>query len=74
MIPLGRCGKAVQLMCKLVEMPLWLPKLWTVAGVVSPKGVLLHGLPGCGKTLIANALVKETGAHMVIINGPEIMA
>jgi transitional endoplasmic reticulum ATPase len=35
---------------------------------------LLHGPPGCGKSLIANALVEETGAHVVIINGPEIMA
>lgn len=40
----------------------------------TPKGVLLHGPPGCGKTLIANALVEETGAHVVVINGPEIMA
>jgi len=36
--------------------------------------VLLHGPPGCGKTLLANALVEETGAHIVIVNGPEIMA
>jgi len=42
--------------------------------VPPPKGVLLHGPPGCGKTLIANALVEETGAHVVVINGPEIMA
>ena len=55
-------------------MPLRFPELWTTAGVPTPKGVLLHGPPGCGKTLIANALVEETGAHVVIINGPEIMA
>lgn len=55
-------------------MPLRFPELWTTAGVPTPKGVLLHGPPGCGKTLIANALVEETGAHIVIINGPEIMA
>lgn len=70
----GGCGKAVQLMRELVEMPLRFPELWTAAGVPTPKGVLLHGPPGCGKTLIANALVEETGAHVVIINGPEIMA
>jgi transitional endoplasmic reticulum ATPase len=70
----GGCDKAIQLMRELVELPLRFPELWTTAGVPTPKGVLLHGPPGCGKTLIANALVEETGAHIVIINGPEIMA
>lgn len=70
----GGMDKAVQLMRELVELPLRFPELWTTAGVPTPKGVLLHGPPGCGKTLIANALVEETGAHVVIINGPEIMA
>jgi transitional endoplasmic reticulum ATPase len=70
----GGLDKAIQLMRELVELPLRFPELWTTAGVPTPKGVLLHGPPGCGKTLIANALVEETGAHVVIINGPEIMA
>jgi transitional endoplasmic reticulum ATPase len=70
----GGLEKVIQLMRELVELPLRFPELWTTAGVPTPKGVLLHGPPGCGKTLIANALVEETGAHVVIINGPEIMA
>ena len=70
----GGCDKAIQLMRELIELPLRFPELWSTAGVPTPKGVLLHGPPGCGKTLIANALVEETGAHIVIINGPEIMA
>jgi transitional endoplasmic reticulum ATPase len=70
----GGSEQAIQLMRELVELPLRFPELWTTAGVPTPKGVLLHGPPGCGKTLIANALVEETGAHIVIINGPEIMA
>eukprot|EP00980_Cylindrotheca_fusiformis_P026439 scaffold16171_cov116-Cylindrotheca_fusiformis.AAC.1 len=70
----GGSESAIQLMRELVELPLRFPELWTTAGVPTPKGVLLHGPPGCGKTLIANALVEETGAHVVIINGPEIMA
>jgi len=70
----GGMGKAVQLIRELVELPLRFPELWTTAGVPTPKGVLLHGPPGCGKTLLANALVEETGAHIVIVNGPEIMA
>jgi len=70
----GGCGKSISLIRELVELPLRFPELWTTAGVPTPKGVLLHGPPGCGKTLIANALVEETGAHVVVINGPEIMA
>jgi len=70
----GGSGKAIKLMRELIELPLRFPELWTTAGVPTPKGILLHGPPGCGKTLIANALVEETGAHVVIINGPEIMA
>jgi len=70
----GGCEKSIGLMRELVELPLRFPELWTTAGVPTPKGVLLHGPPGCGKTLIANALVEETGAHVVVINGPEIMA
>ena len=70
----GGCGKSIGLIRELVELPLRFPELWTTAGVPTPKGILLHGPPGCGKTLIANALVEETGAHVVVINGPEIMA
>jgi len=70
----GGLDKATTLMRELIEMPLRFPELWTTAGVPTPKGVLLHGPPGCGKTLLANALVEETGAHVVVINGPEIMA
>jgi transitional endoplasmic reticulum ATPase len=70
----GGMDSAVQLIRELVELPLRFPELWSTAGVPSPKGVLLHGPPGCGKTLVANALVEETGAHVVIVNGPEIMA
>jgi len=70
----GGHEKVTKLMRELVELPLRFPELWTTAGVPTPKGVLLHGPPGSGKTLIANALVEETGAHVVVINGPEIMA
>ncbi|NCC36985.1 MAG: AAA family ATPase, partial [Chloroflexia bacterium] len=42
-------------------------------GIDAPKGVLLYGPPGSGKTLIARAVANETSAHFVTINGPEII-
>ena len=51
----GGLEKAIQLMRELVELPLRFPELWTTAGVPTTKGVLLHGPPRCGKTLLENA-------------------
>jgi ATP-dependent 26S proteasome regulatory subunit len=56
-----------------LDMPL--PCSWLhPPGVKPPKGILLYGPPGSGKTLIARAVANETGAFFVIINGPEIMS
>merc|ERR1711959_651271 len=43
-------------------------------GVKPPRGVLLYGPPGSGKTLIAKAVANETGAFFFLLNGPEIMS
>lgn len=43
-------------------------------GLKAPRGVLLYGPPGTGKTLIARAVAQETGAHAIVINGPEIIS
>lgn len=47
----GGLDKVIKLMRELVELPLRFPELWTTAGVPTPKGVLLHGPPGCGTFL-----------------------
>lgn len=44
------------------------------ADVRPPRGVLLYGPPGTGKTLIARAVASETNAHVIIVNGPEILS
>lgn len=43
-------------------------------GMKPPRGVLLYGPPGTGKTLIARAVAQETKAHVIVINGPEIIS
>ena len=58
----------------MIELPLRHPQLFRTLGVKPPRGVLLYGPPGCGKTLIARAVANETGAFFFLINGPEIMS
>jgi len=58
----------------MIELPLRHPQLFKTLGVKPPRGVLLYGPPGSGKTLIARAVANETGAFFFLINGPEIMS
>jgi transitional endoplasmic reticulum ATPase len=59
---------------EMVELPLRHPELFQHLGIEPPKGVLLHGPPGCGKTLLARAVANESEANFYSINGPEIMS
>ncbi len=56
-----------------IELPLRYPEVFERLGIDAPKGVLLHGPPGCGKTLIARAIAHETQAHFFAVSGPEII-
>jgi transitional endoplasmic reticulum ATPase len=58
---------------EICELPLRYPQVFERLGIDPPKGVLLHGPPGCGKTLIARAVAHETSAKFYTINGPEII-
>jgi len=71
---IGGCRKALAQIRELVELPLRHPQLFKNIGVKPPKGILMYGPPGCGKTLIARAVANETGAFFFLINGPEIMS
>src|SRR3546814_1675403 len=57
----------------MVELPLRYPELFQRLGVDPPKGVLLHGPPGTGKTRLARAVANESEAQFFHIAGPEIM-
>jgi transitional endoplasmic reticulum ATPase len=71
---IGGCRRQLEQIRELVELPLRHPELFVSLGIPPPKGVLLFGPPGSGKTSLAKALAVETGAYFHVINGPEIMS
>ena len=59
---------------EVIEMPLEDPDSFVRMGIKPPRGVLLFGAPGTGKTLIARAIASQSGANFISIKGPEIMS
>lgn len=59
---------------ELVEWPLCHPEIYAWLGVAPPRGVLLHGPPGCGKSLLALALAGEFGIPMLRVSAPELVS
>ena len=70
---IGGVKKAIQRVREMIELPMKYPQIFERLGIDPPKGVLLHGPPGCGKTLLARAVANETDAYFAHITGPEIM-
>tara|TARA_Y100001954_G_scaffold228145_1_gene272147 strand:- start:17314 stop:19353 length:2040 start_codon:yes stop_codon:yes gene_type:complete len=71
---IGGIGSQLLKVREMIELPLKHPELFRRLGIDPPKGVLLHGPPGTGKTMIAKAVATETNAHFTSINGPEIIS
>ncbi|KAK1798045.1 hypothetical protein P4O66_000543 [Electrophorus voltai] len=71
---IGGLSAQLQDIRETIELPLQYPEVFRKYGIPPPRGVLLYGPPGTGKTMIGRAVANEVGAHMTVINGPEIMS
>ncbi|MDH5689221.1 MAG: AAA family ATPase, partial [Candidatus Bathyarchaeota archaeon] len=71
---IGGLEDEIQRIREMVELPMRHPELFQRLGIDPPKGVLLLGPPGCGKTLLARAVANESDVNFFSINGPEIMS
>ena len=71
---IGGLGEEIKKVREMIELPLKHPELFERLGIEPPKGVLLFGPPGSGKTLLAKAVANESGATFLTINGPEVMS
>ncbi|NXY85598.1 SPAT5 protein, partial [Alcedo cyanopectus] len=71
---IGGLSSQLKTIRETIELPLKQPELFRSYGIPPPRGVLLYGPPGTGKTMIAKAIANEVGAHVTVINGPEIIS
>ena len=71
---IGGLAGEIKKVREMIELPMRHPEIFEKLGVEAPKGVLLFGVPGTGKTLLAKAVANESNAHFISISGPEIMS
>ncbi len=71
---IGGLAEVKARLIETVEWPLKYANLFEQAGTRAPKGILLAGLPGCGKTLLAKAIATESGANFISVKGPELIS
>ena len=71
---IGGCSRQMAQIREMVELPLRHPQIFRTIGIAPPRGVLMYGPPGSGKTILARAVAAETDAYLFVINGPEIMS
>jgi len=69
----GGLGTQITLLRELIQLPLQMPFVYRQLGINAPRGVILHGPPGCGKTHLARAVASDVNAQFYFINGPAIV-
>ncbi len=69
----GGLSKQIMELREVIELPLKKPELFKEIGIEPPKGILLYGPPGCGKTLLAKAVASEAEAAFISIVGSELV-
>lgn len=71
---LGGIDEITQELLQLIGMPLLHPEIFAHLGIEPPRGILLQGAPGCGKTFLANAIAGEAGVPFISIAAPTIVS
>lgn len=70
----GGLSKEIETLKNTIELPLHQPQLFSNFGVTPPRGILLHGPPGTGKTMLLRCVANTANAHVLTINGPSIVS
>ena len=70
----GGLAQVKQRLVEAVEWPLQYAELFAKAGIRPPKGILLTGPPGCGKTLLAKAIASESRVNFISVKGPALLS
>lgn len=71
---LGGAEEVIRDLTDLLVLPLFQPEKYIKSRIQPPRGLLLHGPPGCGKTMIANAFAAELGVPFIAISAPSIVS
>jgi transitional endoplasmic reticulum ATPase len=69
----GGLGSQIRAVRELVQLPLKFPHVYQQLGITAPRGIILYGPPGAGKTRMARAIANEVEARFYYINGPDII-
>ena len=69
----GGLSKQIKLIRELVQLPLSHPQVYRHLGINPPRGIILYGPPGAGKSHLARAVANEVDARFYYINGPDVI-